>query len=88
VSNNEVLISIDESVKSVRDEWNVVFLFVFQPLSWYLGKFRIQLSFVMGGHCCDVPCSVTHPIYSWFGRECGGCGPHMQGKMGQKCASF
>lgn len=44
--------------------------------------------FVMGGNCCDVPCCVTHPIYSWFGRECGGCGPHIQGKTGQKCASF
>lgn len=53
------------------------------------GKFCIYLSTVMGGNCRDVvPFSLTHPIYSWFGNECRGCGQHREGKMGQICTIF
>ncbi len=52
-------------------------------------KFRIYLSTVMGGNCRDVvPFSLTHPMYSWFGSECRGCGPHRQGENGSNMHNF
>lgn len=79
------------------DEWNVFFsfphFFLHHMISHFplvvFGKFCVHLSSVMGGNCRDVvPFSVTHPIYSWFGSECGVCGPHREGKIGQICTIF
>ncbi len=53
------------------------------------GKFCIYLSTVMGGNCRDVvPFSLTHPMYSWFGSECRGCGQHREGENGSNMHNF